>query len=254
MAQQSKPFKVYCLKCKGETKHSIAKEHSTEIHDEIDGWTYDQRDVFQIIQCNGCDTVSFRHSSMNSEDLDSYTGEATVTHLIYPHRTRDHLEVKTYLGVDPLVTAIYKETIGAYNSRSVLLCAGGLRAIIEAICNSEGIDGGTVQQYRNGEPVLKPDNTPLTNYSDKLDGKINGLAEKGLLTMANASLLHEHRFLGNEALHSGRTPSPESLKAAIHIVEHILESLYQLKDQGDIIKRARALAKYREDKKKGTQE
>lgn len=61
-----------------------------------------------------------------------------------------------------------------------------------------------------------------------LEGKINGLAQKKFLTAQNAEALHEHRFLGNDALHELTQPSSEELKLAIEIVEHTFKSVFDL--------------------------
>ena len=55
--------------------------------------------------------------------------------------------------------------------------------------------------------------------------------EKGILTKRNADILHEHRFLGNEALHELTQPSKDELALAIQIIEHILEHIYELLDK-----------------------
>ena len=64
-------------------------------------------------------------------------------------------------------------------------------------------------------------------------GKIEGLHEKGLLTRQHSEILHEHRFLGNDAVHDLKQPTQDELKLAIQIVEHTLENLYELKDKAD---------------------
>jgi hypothetical protein len=48
-----------------------------------------------------------------------------------------------------------------------------------------------------------------------------------------ANVLHEHRYLGNEALHDLRQPSADELGLAIEIIEHTLEALYEIPDKAE---------------------
>ena len=78
---------------------------------------------------------------------------------------------------------------------------------------------------------------------DNLEGRISGLQEKGLLTKSSAQTLHEHRYLGNLAIHELARPSADELKLAIEIVEHVLEQLYELPEKAAELRRAIARRK-----------
>jgi hypothetical protein len=78
---------------------------------------------------------------------------------------------------------------------------------------------------------------------NNLQGRIAGLQEKGLLTESSAKTLHEHRFLGNSAVHELTRTSEDELRLALEIVEHILEQLYELPEKAQKLKRARARRK-----------
>ena len=123
---------------------------------------------------------------------------------------------------------IYRETIDAINNDSNILCSGGIRAIIEGICIDKGIDRGEVKKSNGEKQILK-----------NLEGKIGGLSSNGLLTKENTEILHDLRFLGNEALHELSAPSKEELKLAINIIEHTLENIYELHDKAKRLKAER---------------
>jgi hypothetical protein len=78
---------------------------------------------------------------------------------------------------------------------------------------------------------------------DNLEGRISGLQEKGLLTQTSAQTLHEHRYLGNSAVHELARPSTDELKLAVEIVEHALEQLYELPEKAAELHRAIARRK-----------
>jgi len=215
-------MKIFCAVCNRETNHDVIKEEKREIRDdEVQVVFYDE---WQIIQCKGCEDISFRQVSSNSDDYNSDDGIPFETIKLYPLRGKDILPIKGYYNAQPNVRNIYRETIDAFNNGLYLLCAGGLRATIESICTAEGIIDGPIDKR-------KPSGTTKIVRSKDLIGKINGLYEKGLMTKKQAEILHEHRYLGNDALHSLDTPSKKSLRIAIEIIDHTLDSLYELSDK-----------------------
>lgn len=117
---------------------------------------------------------------------------------------------------------LYREAIDCYNNNCLTLCALGLRAVIEGTCADQDVEDG---------PVKKPDGSIVRKKN--LEGRISGLCEKGVLTEKNSTILHEHRYLGNEAAHELAEPSREELELAIEIIEHVLDSLYEVPQKAE---------------------
>lgn len=209
-------MKLQCKVCKIITNHELIKEHK-ESWDNEEFWG---SDTWQIVRCKGCEDVSFRHLTMFSEDRDEH-GNLEEKVNVYPIRGKDLLSAKDFYSLSPTIRVIYKETIEAFNIQSWTLCAIGVRAIIEGICIEEKIESGTVTNPKSGK----------TYISKNLDGKIAGLKEKGLLAVKHADLLHELRFLGNEAVHELVQPSTTELKFAIEIIDHTIENVYELEEK-----------------------
>lgn len=191
--------------------------YSGQIPDTVD-WSED----YQIIQCQGCDRISFRIDGWFSEYQD-FDSDGTYMK-IYPKRSPQKLTVKDFWEVPTILRRIYRETIECFNFESYTLCAAGLRALVEGICSEQQITDG---------PVESKDSSGKTTIKRKknLQGKIAGLHEKGALTKGNSDILHEHRYLGNEAVHQLSQPSKDELKLAIEIIEHILESIYEIPEK-----------------------
>lgn len=209
-------MKAYCSQCNIETNHSILHKIKKSYNDDEKGiWA---EGTWQIIECKGCEDVSFREVWVNSEDTDPYENIK-----LYPIRGKETLPIKPFYNVPYKVRSIYREMIDAFNNGLFVLCSAGLRATIEGICISESIFDGPVEFEKNGTTVIK--------RKKDLQGKIGGLFEKGLLTKHHTEILHEHRFLGNEALHSLDQPTKEELKIAIEIVDHTLDNLYELTEK-----------------------
>ena len=238
-------YKVHCTQCKRATNHVVMLSVDCDDFDVVghqdDGApiTIDWRDNYQVIQCQGCDAISFQHIHWFSEDqymISPHEVSNGTTNWLYPKRSAQTLAIKDYFNAPATLRRIYRETVECYNSDIFMLCAVGLRAIIEGICADQKILDGPVQ-------VTKPDGSTEMKRKNNLEGKISGLAEKGRLTQPNAAILHEHRYLGNEAVHELSHPSQVELILAIEIVEHVLDALYELPGKANELseKRARRL-------------
>ena len=211
--QNSKLTKVkaLCASCKKATNHSILAKHdeSGTAHEyDIGWWT-----KHQIIQCLGCDDISFRKVFACTEDFDPQTGELEETISLYPDRTSGREPMRGCDEFPHKVKRIYLETMKAFNAKIPLLAAIGLRALIEAICLSQ------------------------ETKSKNLAKGIDELSSMGFLSKKQTEFLHAHRFMGNEAAHEIVTPKPEHLVAALDIAETLLKTIYILPEIADKIKR-----------------
>ncbi|WP_174876054.1 DUF4145 domain-containing protein [Vogesella oryzae] len=228
---KGKIVSVHCIECKRSTRHlvTVSLDKTGSESNEREGWSVDWSDRYQVIECQGCETVSFRHQSWFSEAQD-FDDDGT-TERVYPLRNKDAINPRPYHNVPSNLRRIYTELIDCFNNDSPTLCAAGLRALVEGVCAQQGIADGPVElpAKGGGTQVVRRDN---------LEGRIAGLQEKGLLTQSSAQTLHEHRYLGNSAVHELARPSSDELKLAIEIVEHVLDQLYELPEKAAELHRA----------------
>jgi hypothetical protein len=247
-------FPVFCDHCHTETEHIVRLSVDREVlgtefvkagysYEPSDVLTLNISDRYQIIQCQGCKSISFRHVKSNSDD-----NKACVS--LYPHRSEITREMKDYYHLPKNIEKIYRETISCFNNQNLILCAAGLRAIVEGICADKNIEGGSVQEKeKDGTLKTNEDGSAKMKYSKNLDGKIAGLAEGGIVTPDQTSILHAHRFLGNDALHElqlarSNVKSICEIKLAIEVVEGVLDIIYEVPEK------EKALKNLREDRKK----
>ena len=142
---KDKILSVQCLSCKGATKHRVTgslDKTGTE-YDQIEGWSVDWTDRYQIIQCQGCDSVSFRHQSWFSEG--QVFGDDGTTERLYPRRGATTVSARAFHYVPENLRRIYGELIDCFNNESPTLCAAGLRALVEGICAQQAISDGPVE-------------------------------------------------------------------------------------------------------------
>ena len=94
-----------------------------------------------------------------------------------------------------------------------MLCAGGLRALLEGICVDQGVRKGPTARGKT---------------SSTLEGKINGLKGLENVPASIVNSLHGFRFLGNTALHELERPHVEDLAMAIEVMEDVMNIIYEL--------------------------
>ena len=164
---KDKVIKVLCQQCKRETNHvvlSSVNEVETEYWDDDDylKWQTD----YEIIQCKGCDEISFRligYDPEPSEGVNSLSLEE-----IFPRRNVETINIISFHNVPYNINKLYQETINCYNNYITTLCAAGIRAMVEGICLDKGIKNGEVEYTDNNGQKNK-------KRKDNLEGKINGL-------------------------------------------------------------------------------
>jgi hypothetical protein len=210
-------MKVLCIGCKHVTNHNILFEKDQNYYEEDGGW-WEQHN-YQIVQCQGCDSISFRelYTDISLDQNSDYTGDDRYVETLFPKRSLHTLPIKNLLNTPLNIKRIYRESIDAYNNDLSILCCVGLRAIIEGICKDKGIQKGEITTSKG-----------VKRISRDLDGKINGLVATGFLTSQNSEALHDLRFLGNEAVHELTGPSIHDLAIAIKIVEHLIDTIYEM--------------------------
>ncbi|HET6407254.1 MAG TPA: DUF4145 domain-containing protein [Chthoniobacteraceae bacterium] len=220
--QRGKKLKVECPECGKQKNHVVlecVERRGREIvgsHD-FDDIAVDWRVEHQIIQCGGCDTVSFRQVRWCSEYVqqiseDEWDSGEEVT--LYPRRSSETRQEKSFYVLPHTVGRIYRETISCFNNGDFTLCAAGLRALIEGVCADRGVKDG---------PVTTPKGI---RRKTTLEGKISGLREAGFISAGEEEALHEHRFLGNSAVHELHLPKLKELSVAIDLAEQFLSGAY----------------------------
>lgn len=193
-----------CRSCKRVTNHVVLAQH--EIDGEEFGGDLRWWETHQIIQCMGCNEISFRTVSTCTEDWDPETDRLIESVKLYPEIINARDPIEGYDRFPHKTIRIYLETLKAVNHQISLLAAIGLRVLIESICLEQ-----------------------KTETRDLKEG-INKLADMGLLSDKQAEYLHSHRFMGNIAAHEIVAPNPQHLVAALDIAETLLKTIYILPD------------------------
>jgi len=207
-----------CAHCRNATMHTIRYSYETSwnLPDVALGGT-----LHDFLNCNGCGEGTYRRNSWSSEDQDRSIR-------LYPVRLENTRETKQFPNVpwESKLTRIYRQTVAAFNEDLMTLAGAGVRLLIEGICIEKNVADGPIFDQTTGVQVInRKNNQPVRR--DNLEGRINGLAEKDLISRQQCKYLHELRFLGNDAAHQLDIPEPVIVGHAIDIVESIFEQLYE---------------------------
>ena len=201
--------KVTCRACKISTNHQILTDVDLDGCEKMGQHdTYDWHNEYQIIQCQGCETVSFRKTHTNSEDYDFDTTEnwsvQSVTVDVYPNPESGRVPIDDSRLLPFNLNRIYVETLRSLNSSQPVLTGIGVRAIVETICKDKNSGGNNLYE------------------------KINDLVTQGVLTSDGADILHKLRTLGNQAAHEVNPHDSVQLGLSFDVIEHLLKGVYIL--------------------------
>lgn len=203
---QNSEYRLPCGKCLGATRHKVLQ--SVDIEGEMEEGTYQYGDNYQIVQCLGCESISFRKCHSDSEDcfFDEETEEFEYIETVelYPSRVVGRHKLRQVHFLPFAVSRIYSETHSALCNKQPILAGIGIRALVETVCKEKVATGSNLEQ------------------------KIDDLVGKGVLTTSAAETLHSMRILGNEAAHEVKPHSDETLGLAMDVVEHMLNDVYIL--------------------------
>lgn len=209
---------IQCASCANITNHIVQVSLDKFYEDD----EFSGNVSFQIVECGGCEVVSFRQASQSSDQYDlkdDGNPEFYVDEDIYPYRDKNSIPIKKFRRLPKSIRDIYEETITCFNNGCHILCGAGLRAVIEYLCDENGVNKGSLKD------------------------KIIQVQKKGILTKKHSDTLHELRLMGNDAVHNKVKPQIEELKNALDIIEHTLENIYNLPIKAEELSNTRSMRK-----------
>lgn len=203
----SQVLKSHCNSCRQETNQNVLFEHV--VIDEQPGIEHIFKDKYMVIQCLGCEAVSYLTEDKYTSAPQLPEEDWMVNLTSYPKSIYDNsdftiFDYEKYDQFPNVVRDLYMEIESALKSESLILAALGLRTLVEAICIEQGMEG----------------------YS--LADKIKSMESRGLISRNERPILDKLRKLGNASAHEIKKFSTEQLSYALDIVNHVLTGVYLL--------------------------
>ena len=200
---------VACGECRRRTQHAVLA--SVDVIGTITGsgnFSIDWGMNYQIVKCLGCETISFRKLSHDSQtshvQYEDSSGGFEPDEELFPNPEVGRTPIKDVKLLPSAVQRIYSETLKALTSQLPVLTGVGIRVLIESLANEKGATG------------------------KDLMARIDNLVVLGILSTDGAAILHELRILGNVAAHEVKPHPEQTLGLALDVVEHLLQGVYIL--------------------------
>lgn len=189
---------LYCNWCKQYTNHELHGEHQKPAGADGDLFL-DTVWHYRFWVCMGCE-----HGVLEETYWPAFIERERDSEIAYyPERSNNTLFPKPYSKLKSNLASIYKEAVTCYNHQAHILCAAGLRALLEGICQDKRVRG--------------------RNLEVKIDGLQAHLPNKNIIRN-----LHQFRFMGNKAVHELATPKAEEVALAVSVIEDLLNFFYEL--------------------------
>ena len=203
----------FCNECGRETPHSCHGEYSSYTGD-YEFYSY------RLYVCDKCEAGVLEVFYTNPDICDHTGGnwnedDLQGEYLYFPERTQSTRRPQEFPQAPKKLIEVYHEIITAFNAELPRLCAIGIRALIEGICQDKQLSG--------------------RNLQEKI-GHLDALTGQGI-----ADGLHSIRFLGNTAAHELEIPSKSEMELAIELCESLMVLLYSLnlKQKSKLLKETR---------------
>ena len=204
--------RIYCNRCKNSTNHSVKGEHCSQSHVEENGRLLFWEEMgYRLWICSGCDEGTLESCYTNDSYRDG-NGDLVYDLEYFPPRKQGYIPLKKFRKLPRTLAGLYGESVEAYNNKLLILCAGGLRALIEGICVDKEITG------------------------DNLASKIDAMTS--ILPKNIVENLHNFRFMGNKALHELNPPDRKDLRIAIEVSEDLMNYIYDLDYKASLLRKS----------------
>jgi len=229
--------RVYCFSCNQKTKHDIIHTYRETANEPDDMW-WDAK--FHITKCAGCERVTFVEEYIDEHTWEYVNGEREwkVIFKSFPEEPPEesavdkfekklNLEKKAFPHMPKILLELYQQIIDSYNMRHNILCASGIRTLIEGICNELKVKKGYIYEEDGTKKI--DEETDEEIYTSNLAGRIFGLYEHGYIIFPQALILNKIKTIGNKAVHSIVSPDTMDLREVIQVMEQTLYIIYELK-------------------------
>lgn len=208
MSEFFKTKKLYCNRCGQTTNHIQHGEH-IKVEDWVSKEGWQDIATAELYVCAGCEEPTL----MVTETGNYYPEDFESRPDYYPPRNLAHRRIQGFQKIPKQLGTIYRETVRALNSDSLLLCAIGLRTLLEGVCDDKQVRGKTLEEKIDRLSQF----FPSSNITDSL---------------------HGFRFSGNEAAHELVPLTREEAVVALDVMEGLLNYLYDLDYKASLIKHA----------------
>ena len=203
-----KAVRAHCNKCLITTSHVIIGEHGRNYSDsEGDRWVAVR---YEMLLCRGCEDVTFRTVSTDSETIDP-EGRPVERTVYYPpeisRRQPSWLYDLRTNYKQRVLHSLLIEVYTALHQDLRTLAAAGVRTIIDNTMTAKVGDQGTFA------------------------ATLKKFVQKGFIAQTLAEFLEKTIDAGSASAHRAFTPTPEDLNLLLDTAENLIESVFIYPDR-----------------------
>ena len=200
-------MKSHCNKCGGQTEHKILHEHKAGGEEELaEDFSIHWGETYRLLQCAGCETITMREDSWNSEDTDNEGRPITTTKFLPPRIFRPKpkwMEEGEYFFECPgQIQSLLNETYICLQNDCRSSTAMCVRAILEGVMIDKIGDQG--------------------NFT----ANINKFETQGYISKKQREIIEPVLEAGHASIHRGFVPKADQLITLVDIVESIVLVVY----------------------------
>ncbi|QDG94035.1 DUF4145 domain-containing protein [Rhizobium rhizogenes] len=197
-------------------------KRNCDLHAEVDKpWNYSDRQGnsmwgasrYRFLECRGCETVFYQHSSWNSESLDPYYtrgGEELFDHDVdlttYPSPNVQIRPIWEDIiqAIDPQLKTILHQMYVAIENQAYILAAVGMRTVLD-----------------RATEILN-----IIDPNESFEKKLTALKSSGLVGQTEYEILDVIVDAGNAAAHRGWSPSKDDTQKMTNALEAFLHRAF----------------------------
>lgn len=214
----SKRIKCDCNSCHSDTIHDILYEKEDSGREDIDEqFSIDWGTTWQVIQCRGCESISMRRDSWNSENIDEH-GHAEIATTYFPPRTFRELPrwIKEDIFSDacpPTIDGLVKELYVCLQND----CRASSAMLARAIFEHMMIDKIGDQK----------------SFTKNLDA----FEQAGFVGKKQRAVLASMLEAGHASIHRAFIPKRNDMVTVVDILEGIMEVVYVQSPKAEELKK-----------------
>lgn len=200
-------MKSHCNQCGGSREHKILHEHEEDRSEEIDEYfTFHWGETYRLLQCAGCETISMREDSWNSENTDHEGRPIETTKFLPPRIFRPKpkwMDEKEYIsGCPEQIQSLLNETYICLQNDCRSSAAMCVRAVFEAMM---------IEKIRDHGAFIK---------------NLDEFENQNFITKTQRKIIWPVLDAGHATNHRGYIPKVEAVITLVDVVENIVSAVY----------------------------
>lgn len=200
-------MKSHCNKCGGPREHNILHEKETSGVEEIDeNFSIHWGETYRLLQCAGCEAMSMREDSWNSENTDEAGKPIDTVKFLPPRIFRPKPkwmeEIEYVFECPDLIQSLLNETYICLQNDCRSTAAMSVRAILEGIMIDKIGDQGSFV------------------------ANINEFEKQGYISKKQREIIEPVLEVGHASIHRGFIPKADQLITLVDVVESIVLVIY----------------------------